>query len=429
MVSIAEILQGRHTGKTVELRGWIYRTRSVGGKVFVVLRDATGILQATIARDAVPEKSFAAAEKALIESAAVVRGKVVEDKRAPGGYEIRAEDFQVLHFAQKFPIQEDLSEEFLLDVRHLWVRSQRMTTIFRIRHTTFAAVHQYFRDHGFWEVHPPMITPAGSEGGATLFELDYFGRKAYLTQSWQLYAEALVLAMEKIYYIGPSFRAEKSRTTRHLTEYWHAEMEQAWVGMDEAIRHAEGVISHACQRVAEERADDIVALGRTPDFLKAVKPPFERLTYEEALKILKAKGIELEWGKDLRTLEERALTEGKSKPIVVTHYPRISQAFYKARDSKRPDLVLGFDVIAGDGVGEVVGGSEREIDLEAIKKALVEQGEDPKRYEWYLDSRRYGSVQHSGFGMGMERLIQWICKLDHIRDAVPFPRTPSRFSP
>ena len=429
MVSIAEILQGRHTGKTVELRGWIYRTRSVGGKVFVVLRDATGILQVTIARDGVPEKSFAAAEKALIESAAVVRGKVVEDKRAPGGYEIRAEDFQVLHFAQKFPIQEDLSEEFLLDVRHLWVRSQRMTTIFRIRHTTFAAVHQYFRDHGFWEVHPPMITPAGSEGGATLFELDYFGRKAYLTQSWQLYAEALVLAMEKIYYIGPSFRAEKSRTTRHLTEYWHAEMEQAWAGMDEAIKHAEGVISHACQRVAEERADDIVALGRTPDFLKAVKPPFERLTYEEALKILKAKGIELEWGKDLRTLEERALTEGKSKPIVVTHYPRISQAFYKARDSKRPDLVLGFDVIAGDGVGEVVGGSEREIDLEAIKKALVEQGEDPKRYEWYLDSRRYGSVQHSGFGMGMERLIQWICKLDHIRDAVPFPRTPSRFSP
>ncbi len=429
MVSIAEIVQGRHTGKTVELRGWIYRTRSVGGKVFVVLRDATGILQVAISRDAVPEKSFAAAEKALIESAAVVRGKVVEDKRAPGGYEIRAEDFQVLHFAQKFPIQEDLSEEFLLDVRHLWVRSQRMTTVFRIRHTTFAAVHQYFRDHGFWEVHPPMITPAGSEGGATLFELDYFGRKAYLTQSWQLYAEALVLAMEKIYYVGPSFRAEKSRTTRHLTEYWHAEMEQAWVGMDEAIKHAEGVISHACQRVAEERPDDVVALGRTPDFLKAVKPPFERLTYEEALKILKAKGIELEWGKDLRTLEERALTEGKSKPIIVTHYPRVSQAFYKARDSKRPDLVLGFDVIAGDGVGEIVGGSEREIDLETIKKALVEQGEDPKRYEWYLDSRRYGSVQHSGFGMGMERLIQWICKLDHIREAIPFPRTPARFSP
>src|SRR5438876_855590 len=331
--------------------------------------------------------------------------------------------------SEKFAIQEDLSEEFLLDVRHLWVRSQKMTGIFRVRHTVFGAVHEYFREHGFWEVHPPMITPAGSEGGATLFEVDYFGRKAFLTQSWQLYAEALVLGMEKIYYVGPSFRAEKSRTTRHLTEYWHAEMEEAWVGMDAVIRHAEGVISQACALVAEERVEDIVALGRTPEFLKAVKPPFERMTYDEALKVLKAKGIEVEWGKDLRTLEERALTEGKSRPVIVTHYPRVSQAFYKARDPEHLDLVLGFDVIGGDGVGEIVGGSERETDLETIKKALLEQGEDPKSYDWYLDSRRFGSVQHAGFGLGMERLIQWICKLGHIRDAVPFPRTPGRFSP
>ncbi len=429
MVSVAEILKGRHTGTKVELRGWIYRTRSVGGKAFVVLRDATGILQVTIARDAVPADAFAAVEKALIESAIIVRGTVVADKRAPGGYEVRADDVKVVHFAEKFPIQEDLSEEFLLDVRHLWVRSQRMTTIFRIRHTAFGAVHEYFRDQGFWEVSPPMMTPAGSEGGSTLFEVEYFGRKVFLTQSWQLYAEALVLAMEKIYYIGPSFRAEKSRTTRHLTEYWHAEMEQAWVGMDEVIQHAEAVISHACQRVAEERPDEVVAMGRTPEFLKAVKPPFERLTYDEALKALKAKSMEVEWGKDLRTLEERALTEGKTKPVIVTHYPRVTQAFYKARDPKHPDLVLGFDVIGGDGVGEIVGGSERETDLATIKKALIEQGQDPKSYEWYLDSRRYGSVQHAGFGMGMERLVQWICKLDHIRDAVPFPRTPARFSP
>src|SRR5213596_586891 len=429
MVSIGEILKGRHTGKVVELRGWIYRTRTVGGKALVVIRDATGILQATISRDAVSPEAFRAAEKALIESAVVVHGKVVADKRAPGGYEIQSDDFQVVHFAEKFPIQEDPSEEFLLDVRHLWVRSQRMTTIFRIRHTVFGAVHQYFRDHGFWEVSPPMITPAGSEGGATLFEVEYFGRKAHLTQSRQLYAEALVLAMEKIYYIGTSFRAEKSRTTRHLTEYWHAEMEQAWAGMDDVIRHAEGVISYACQRVAEERADDVVAMGRTPEFLKAVKPPFERMTYDEALKVLKKKGVEIEWGKDLRTLEERALTEGKSKPIIVTHYPRVTQAFYKARDPRRPDLVLAFDVIGGDGVGELVGGSERETDLEAIKKGLKEQGEDPKAYDWYLDSRRYGSAPHAGFGMGMERLIQWICKLEHIRDAVPFPRTPARFAP
>ncbi len=428
-MTIAEVLRGKLMGKSVELKGWIYRTRTVGGKAFVVVRDATGIVQATIAKDAVPSEAFAAAQKALIESSVIVKGTVVADKRAPGGFEIRVSDFKVVHFAEKFPIQEDLSDEFLLDVRHLWVRSQKMTSMFRIRDSTFKAVHAYFRSHGFWEVSPPMITPAGSEGGSTLFELDYFGRKAYLTQSWQLYAEALVLAMEKIYYVGPSFRAEKSRTTRHLTEYWHAEMEQAWVGMDEVLKHAEGVISHVCQVVAEDHPDDVVVMGRTPEFLKAVKPPFERITYDEAVKFLHAKGMEFEWGKDLRTLEERALTEGKTKPIIVTHYPRVSQAFYKARDSKRPDLVLAFDVIAGDGVGEVVGGSERETDLEVIKKSLVEQGEDPKAYDWYLDSRRYGSVQHAGFGMGMERLIQWICKLEHIRDAVPFPRTPARFAP
>src|SRR3990172_4790746 len=291
-------------------------------------------------------------------------------------------DFQVVSFAEKFPISEDQSEEFLLDVRHLWVRSQRMTQIFRVRHTVVGAIHAYFRDGGFWEVQPPMITPAGSEGGSTLFEMDYFGRKAYLTQSWQLYAEALALAMEKVYYVGPSFRAEKSRTTRHLTEYWHAEMEEAWVGMDEAIQHAEGVIGHVCARVAEERPEEVTALGRSPEFLKAVTPPFERIRYDDALKILKAKGIAIEWGKDLRTLEERALTEGKTKPVVVTHYPVVSQAFYKRRGPEDPKNVPGFDVIAGDDGGEIGGGAERETDLEVLKKSLAEQGEDPAAYEW-----------------------------------------------
>jgi len=397
--------------------------------VFVVVRDSTGIIQVAVAKGSVPAEEFASIERALIESSLIVTGRVVDDSRAPGGREIRASSVRVVHFAEKFPIQEDLSEEFLLDVRHLWIRSQRMASIFRIRHTAFEAVHEYFRDRGFWEVHPPMITPAGSEGGATLFEVEYFGRKAYLTQSWQLYAEALALAMEKVYYIGPSFRAEKSRTTRHLTEFWHAEMEQAWAGMEDVMRHAEGVIAHACHRVAEDRPDDVVALGRTPEFLKAVTPPFERIRYDDALKVLKGKGIDIDWGKDLRTLEERALTEGRSSPIIVTHYPKVTQAFYKARDPRRPDLVLCFDVLAGDDVGEIVGGSERETDLETIRRSLTEQGIDPKAYDWYLDSRRYGSVQHAGFGMGMERLIQWIAKLEHIRDAVPFPRTPARFSP
>ena len=429
MVQIADALAGKLTGREVELRGWIYRTRTVGGKIFVVLRDATGVIQVTLTKGEVRPDQFEAATKALIESAVRAFGTVVQDKRAPGGYELRAMDFQVVSFAEKFPISEDQSEEFLLDVRHLWVRSQRMTQILRVRHTVFGAIHGYFRGQGFWEVHPPMITPAGSEGGATLFEMDYFGRKAYLTQSWQLYAEALALAMEKVYYVGPSFRAEKSRTTRHLTEYWHAEMEQCWVGMEEAIKHAEGVVSHVCQRVAEERPGEVRAFGRTPEFLEAVRPPFERIQYDDALKILKAKGVELEWGRDLRTFEERALTEGKSKPIVVTHYPKVSQAFYKRRDPQDPRHVLAFDVIAGDDVGEIVGGSERETDLEVLGQAIAESGEDPKNYDWYLDTRRYGNVQHAGFGMGVERLLQWICKLGHIRDAIPFPRTPARFAP
>jgi len=429
MVQIKDVLSGKLTGREVELKGWIYRTRTVGGKVFVVLRDSTGVLQITITKGEVRPEQFEAAAKALLESAVKAFGTVVQDKRAPGGYELRAMDFAVVSFAEKFPIQEDQSEEFLLDIRHLWIRSQRMAQIFRVRHTVFAAIHEYFRGQGFWEVHPPMITPAGSEGGSTLFEMDYFGRKAYLTQSWQFYAEALALAMEKVYYIGPSFRAEKSRTTRHLTEYWHAEMEEAWAGMDDVIKHAEGVIAHACERVAEERSDEVRALGRPPEFLKAVSPPFEHIRYDDALKALRAKGMEVEWGKDLRTLEERALTEGKTKPVVVTHYPVVSQAFYKRRDPADPKYVLGFDVIAGDDVGELVGGSERETDLEVLTKSLRDQGQDPKAVDWYLDTRRYGSVPHSGFGMGVERLIQWICKLGHIRDAIPFPRTPARFSP
>src|SRR5256712_12689754 len=377
MVQIKDVLSGKLAGREVELKGWIYRTRTVGGKVFVVLRDSTGVLQVAITKGEVRPEQFEAAEKALLESAVKAFGTIVQDKRAPGGYELRAMDFSVVSFAEKFPIQEDQSEEFLLDIRHLWIRSQRMAQIFRVRHTVFAAIHEYFRAQGFWEVHPPMITPAGSEGGATLFEMDYFGRKAYLTQSWQLYAEALALAMEKVYYIGHSFRAEESRTTRHLTEYWHAEMEGAWVGMEEAITHAEGVISAACARVAEERPEEAIAFGRTPEFLKAVTPPFEHMRYDDALKLLKAKGIEIEWGKDVRTLEERALTEGKSKPIVVTHYPVVSQAFYKRRDPQDPKYVLGFDVIAGDDVGEIVGGAEAGARPEGVEDRPAGPGGGP----------------------------------------------------
>jgi asparaginyl-tRNA synthetase len=428
MLTVKEILKGGRVGEDVEIRGWIFRTRTVGGKIFVVVRDGTGVIQTAITKGGVPENEFADAEKALIESSVVVRGKVTEDKRAPGGYELRVADFKVEQFAEKFPIQQDLSEEFLLDVRHLWIRSQRMAAIFRVRHTVFGAVHEYFRERGYFEAHPPMITPAGSEGGSTLFELEYFGRKAYLTQSWQLYAEALMESLGKVYYVGPSFRAEKSRTTRHLTEYWHCEMEEAWAGMEDVIKHAEGVISQACQRVTRENVDDLRSLGVDPADIAQVKAPFKHIRYNEALKILEKAGMSLEWGQDLRTLEERELTKDTKVPIVVTHYPKVSQAFYKANDKDDPKVVLAFDIIAPT-VGELVGGSEREQDIKILEQNLKNQGEDLGRYQWYLDTRRYGSVPHSGFGMGMERLIQFICRLEHIRDAIPFPRTPARFAP
>ena len=428
MVVVGDILKGRHVGENVEIRGWIFRTRTVGGKIFVVVRDGTGTIQTTITKDEVSEEDFAQAEKALIESSVVVQGLVVEDKRAPGDYELKVQRFIVHNFAEKFPIQKDLSEEFLLDVRHLWIRSQKLSSVFRVRHTVFGAVHDYFREQGFYEIHPPMITPAGSEGGSTLFEFDYFGRKAYLTQSWQLYAEAMVMTLGKIYTIAPNFRAEKSRTTRHITEFWDAEMEVAWAGMDDILEHAENVVSYACQNVADKNVDDFEILGVDINDLKVVKPPFPRITYADVLEKLKMAGIEIEWGKDLRTLEERELTKDTKIPIIVTHYPRISQAFYKARDPIKSETVLAFDVIAPN-VGELIGGSEREENIEILKENLRQLGEDPEKYEWYFDTRRYGSVRHSGFGMGMERLIQYICKLDHIRDAIPFPRTPARYSP
>lgn len=429
MVAIREILRGGRVGEEVELRGWIHRTRSSGGIVFAVLRDASGIVQVTVGKKGVPEEAFRAAESALVESSVIAHGTVVEDPRAPGGVEVRASDFRVVHFAEKFPITEDQSEEFLLDVRHLWIRSPKMANVWKVRHTAFGAVHEYWRSEGFYEMDPPMITPAGSEGGSTLFELDYFGRKAYLTQSWQLYAEAMIYALGNVYCVAPSFRAEKSRTSRHLTEYWHCEMEMAWAGLEEILRHGERVVSHVCARVAEDNPEEVAALGRPVEYLKAIRPPFDRMTYKEALDVLKAKGMDVPWGKDLRTEEERLLAEGRTKPVFVTHYPKVSQAFYKARDPEDPEVVLNFDLLAPDDVGELIGGSVREPDLDTLVASLKESGEDPANYAWYLDTRRYGSVPHAGFGMGMERLVQFICKLDHIRDAIPFPRTPARFAP
>lgn len=426
---IGEILAGERTGQEIEVRGWVHRARSSGGVAFLLVRDATGVVQTTFHREELGETLFAEVEGAGVEASVVVRGTVAEDERAPGGYEVRGQHLEVWGASRDFPIARDLSDEFLLDVRHLWIRSPKMTAIFKVRSTVFAAIHAYFRGEGFYEVQPPIITPVGSEGGATLFQVDYFGKPLHLTQSWQLYAEALVMALERIYTVAPSFRAEKSRTTRHLTEYWHAEMEVAWEGMEHVLTHGERLISHVCQAVVEANGAELALLERDPEELHRVRPPLPRLTYDEAVERLQAAGVDFPWGKDLRTLEERALAQEFEVPFVVTHYPKESQAFYKRTDPRNPDLVLAFDFIAPQRGGELIGGSEREPDLTALEANLRRQGEDPRAYRWYLDSRRYGSVPHAGFGMGVDRLVQWLCGLDHIRDAIPFPRTPSRYAP
>ncbi len=429
MPKIDEILSEEWEGESVEIRGWIYRTRSSGSLAFVVVRDSTGVIQVTINKDDVAEKDFEDAEKALIESSVAVRGTIAKDDRAPGGFEIRATDFKVIHFAEKYPITKDQSTEFLLDKRHLWIRSRKMTSIMKVRSTVFGSIHEFFRNNGYWEVQAPTLTPAMVEGGSTLFKVEYYDKEIFLTQSWQLYAEAMVMALEKIYTIAPSFRAEKFRTTRHLTEYWHAEMEIAWEGMDECIREGENLISYLCHQVADKNRPELEVLERDPEYLKSQTPPFPRMKYDEALEMLQKKGMAIDWGKDLRTLEERELMGDFDKPLIVTHYPKEIMAFYKPKDPENPEVALCFDFLAPETGDEIIGGSERDADINEIIRSLEREGEDITRYEWYLDSRRFGSVQHSGFGLGIERVVQWICGLEHIRDAIPFPRTVARFYP
>jgi len=415
-----------YVGKKVRLRGWIYRTRSGKGISFVVLRDSTGIVQCVV-KEGVP--GFKDAQKALIESSIEVEGTVKKDKRAPGGFEIQVTDFRVVSFADVFPIKAQQSTELLLDWRHLWVRSQKLTKIFKVRSTVFGAIHQFFRERGFWEIQSPSITKMACEEGSTLFEINYFGEKAYLTQSWQLHAEALIAGLESIYCIAPSFRAEKSRTRHHLAEYWHAEAEMAWFSHDESLKLQEGLISHIVQTVLKRHKKEIEELGGDVKELKGVKPPFPRITYKDALERLEKKGVKIKWGDDLTDLQTRRLAEDFDKPFFVVNWPKESKPFYMLENPEDPKTVLNADMIAPGDFGELVGGSARETDIKKLLANLKRDGIDPKPYQWYLDLRRFGSVPHCGFGLGVERLVQWICNVEHIRDCIAFPRTINRVYP
>jgi len=428
-ISIQEAMkQGKGT---VSIRGWVHRERGSNKLKFVILRDSSNIIQCVFERTKF-EKLWDEIDHLQVESSIEVSGEIKEDARAPSGYEIQANEFRLIGKSENFPISKDQSVEFLADNRHLWLRSRKMIAILKVRSTIFAAIDEYFKSKGFYEYHSPIFQAVQCEGGSELFRVDYFGQKdVFLAQTWQLYAEPAIFALEKIYTISPSFRAEKSKTSRHLTEYWHAEMEMAWCQFKDIQDHGEALIKHIVKKVLDDNKEELKILERDVSKLEpTLKKPFVRITYTEALKLLKEKcNMDVEWGKDLRTIEEDKITSLFDVPVICTHYPKKVKAFYMMEDPTNPEVVQGCDFLAPEGHGEIIGGSQREHSLEEIKSRLRAQGEDPSLYEFYLDTRRYGSVPHGGFGMGVERIIKWICGLDNIKDAIPFPRTMERYKP
>ncbi len=428
-VPIATANSTASVGKRLSIRGWIFRTRSSGGLAFVVVRDSSGLIQTTARKQTLGEAGFAQYSSALIESSVEVTGTVAEDARAPGGFELRVEVARVVSAAAPFPIFSGQTEEFQLDQRHLAVRSSDIVATLKVKAEILRSARAYLDERGYLEMTPPLLTGNAAEGGAEAFTLDYFGREAYLAQTAQLYLEALIFPLERVYSVTTSFRAEKSRTNRHLTEYTHLEVESAWADLRDNLELQEGLVLRICHDVARKRPKELESLGRKPEELLALKAPFERIRYEEALDRLRAKGVELPFGKDLGTNEERALTADRSEPLFVTNYPAEIKAFYMLRSTDDDRVVDGNDLLAPEGYGELIGASCRETSIDTLRSRLDRQGARLENYEWYLDLRRYGSVPHAGFGLGVERLVRWICKREHIRDTTPFPRTPSRVTP
>ena len=412
-------------GAQAIVRGWVYRRRDLGDKVFVVIRDSTGIVQAVFKGERAES-----ARGVGIESSVIVSGRVRSDARAPGGKELEGEWIKVVGPSHTFPITKDASREFLLDVRHLWIRSRKMCAVMKIRHTVFGALHEYFRSRGYYEVQCPMFVSAAVEGGATLFPVEYVdGSTVYLTQSSQFYLEALIFSLEKVYTIAPSFRAEKSRTRRHLTEFWHCEAEVAWAGLRDIMRIEEEMIWYVIEKVLECNQEDLKLLGRDVEKLESFKPPFYRISYDEAVDIVNRKGARMEWGDDFGADEERLLVEEFDKPVFVYGYPEKAKAFYHKNDPSRPEVTLSADLLAPEGYGEIIGGGERIDSVDELLSKIRKFGLNPSDYEWYIDLRRYGSVPHAGFGLGIDRTVMWIAGLDHIVDAIPFPRTVRRVRP
>jgi asparaginyl-tRNA synthetase len=430
-IDVSSVLSGGHTEEKVHIKGWLDNVRSSGGIHFFLIRDGTGVIQCTMRKGRVEEEKFEEAKNLTQESSLELTGIVREDRRAPGGYEIQVEDINVVRLAEEgFPISKKYhGPEFLLDHRHLWIRNQKIQKILLVRAKFLEAAREWFRLNRYTEFHSPTLITAACEGGSTLFNVKYFDMDAYLTQSWQLYAEAAIASLGKIYTVAPSFRAEKSRTRRHLTEYWHLEAEAPWCDLNCIMKVQEKLLTHVLDALCKEVPVELEALGRSPKELKEMKPPFERVTYDEVVEILAKEGVKFRWGDDLGWTEEQRLTEKFDKPFFVTHFPSGVKAFYHKPDPEIPEVTLSADLLAPEGYGEITGGGQRIDDLNELLRRMDEENLNQKDYEWYIDLRRYGSVPHSGFGLGVERVVAWICKLDHIRDAIAFPRLINRVYP
>jgi asparaginyl-tRNA synthetase len=426
-----------HVGEEVTLKGWLYNLRSSGKLLFPQLRDGTGIVQCVVFKKGVAPEVWDALDGLGQESALIIRGTVRADERAPGGYEIDVSSAEVVSPAHDYPITlKEHGTEFLMDHRHLWIRSRRQHAILKIRHTVVKAVNDFLDKDGFTLCDSPIFTPAACEGTTTLFEVDYFGdQKAYLTQSGQLYNEATAAAFGKVYCFGPTFRAEKSKTRRHLTEFWMVEPEMAYATLDDVLNLCERFLSYIAARVLEDRAEELKILERDTSRLEAITPPFPRLHYDDAVRILH-EGFDrgeietrFEWGGDFGAPDETYISSKFDKPVMVHHYPAAVKAFYMARDPERPELALGVDVLAPEGYGEVIGGGERATSLEFLREQIAEHQLPEEAFDWYLDLRRYGSVPHAGFGMGIERCTAWMCGIEHVRETIPFPRMLYRLKP
>jgi len=422
---------GRHEGEEVTIKGWLHNRRSSGKIHFLILRDGTGFIQGVMSKAAVGDELFTRADHLSQETSVIVTGAARADKRAPSGYEIDVKDVQVVGESHDFPITpKEHGVDYLLDRRHLWIRSERQQAILRIRHEIINAVRDFFNGRGFILADTPIFTPAACEGTTTLFPAQYFEEQtAYLTQSGQLYNEANAMALGRVYCFGPTFRAEKSKTRRHLTEFWMVEPEMAYADLDDVMALAEDLVVAVVGRVLDKRRRELKVLERDISKLEAVQKPFPRISYDEAVKKLQAKGLPIQWGGDFGGPDETTLSEEFDRPVMVHRYPAAVKAFYMKPDPGRPELALGVDVLAPEGYGEIIGGGERLADLDLLLQRIKEHDLPQEAFEWYLDLRRYGTVPHGGFGMGIERVVSWICKLEHVRETIPYPRMLYRLYP